>query len=242
MPSKKRKATQTKEPNQVKKLRGFPLPCVVVEPTIIYVDEAGRGAGAGPLHVAAVIVKTLPVQPSNILIADSKLLTVSRRDRSYDWIQSEKSIRTALSIIPSTDIDELGLQESWRKGVRECVRLLVPDEKERAECKVVIDGNVCRSDFDDNEVLEVVGVPKADRIHYACACAGITAKVSRDRAMSELVGTLSEENQELFGSIFKNQHGYLNPAHMVLMRKGVFIEGIHRKSFNPLKTAMLTKT
>jgi len=79
--------------------RGFPL--------VGGADEAGRGACAGPLVVAAAILpdgKRGEVPGLN----DSKLLTPAARERVYAEVMA-RALATSVVIIPSTEVDERGL-------------------------------------------------------------------------------------------------------------------------------------
>lgn len=69
------------------------------------VDEAGRGALAGPVAAAAVI---LPHDYSNPLLNDSKQLTAKQRETLRDIIKSE-SIAWAIALVPEKTIDEINI-------------------------------------------------------------------------------------------------------------------------------------
>ncbi|GAA3135658.1 hypothetical protein GCM10020001_067870 [Nonomuraea salmonea] len=89
-------------------------------PPIAGVDEAGRGACAGPLVVAAVILRK-PVAG----LGDSKLLSPPVRERLYDQIMRVAHI--GVVIIPPGEIDAKGLHKCNVSGMRRAVAQLPCD-------------------------------------------------------------------------------------------------------------------
>ena len=145
-------------------------------PHVAGADEAGRGACAGPLVVAAVV---LPSGPRGEVpgLADSKLLTAAARDAAYDQV-----VRRALSwsvvVVPSTEVDRCGLHVMTVRAMRQAVSRLNP-----CPSYVLTDG------------FPVAGMPapalavwKGDRVAACVAAASVVAKVARDRIMRELDG------------------------------------------------------
>src|SRR5215471_10987918 len=166
------------------------------------IDEAGRGACAGPLVVAAV---TLNPRRGHALpgLADSKALTVSAREAAYEQV-----VRSAFAwhvvVIPPGDIDRLGLHVCNVTGMRRALAGL--------RCKlgfVLTDGFPVRG----------LGVPslamwKGDQVAACVAAASILAKVTRDRIMTDL-----DERHPQYG--FAQHKGYCTPEHgKALMEHG----------------------
>src|SRR3954449_2791249 len=88
-------------------------------------DEAGRGACAGPLVVAAVVLPTgrRGQVPG---LADSKLLTPTARDRVYDEVLARAAAH-AVVVIPAQEVDRLGLHVCNVEGMRRALaQLAVP--------------------------------------------------------------------------------------------------------------------
>jgi ribonuclease HII len=171
------------------------------------VDEAGRGACAGPLVVAAVILDGVRIEG----LADSKLLTAKRRDEVYDEIVA-KAVWRAL-VIPSEEVDRVGLHRSNVTGMR---RVLVALPQRPSY--VLSDGFKIPG-------LEVpsLAVIKGDRVAACIAAASVVAKVTRDRLMCGL-----HETFPAYG--FDVHKGYNTPEHMaVLDQLGPCVE--HRFSF-----------
>ncbi len=175
------------------------------------VDEAGRGACAGPLVVAAVILRD---ETSSELsgVADSKTLTERERESLYCSILEFAEAYTLITI-PPEEIDELGLHKCNIEGMRRAVNgLRVKPEY------VLTDG------------YEIPGIPipnlaiwKGDQVALSISAASIIAKVHRDRIMSEL-------EIEFPGYGLARHKGYVTKAHsQALAVHGV--SPIHRKSY-----------
>ena len=132
-------------------------------------DEAGRGAIAGPLVAASVI---LPDGFDLDGINDSKVLTKLQRERAYARIV-EGAVAWSVCKVTSARIDTRGLHRSnvWllRRAVRELP--VTPDY-------VLTDGfPVRRLD------VPALAVRKGDAVAACVAAASIVAKVTRDRMM-----------------------------------------------------------
>jgi ribonuclease HII len=175
------------------------------------IDEAGRGACAGPLVVAAVMLD--PARLSRLTgIADSKALTPAERDAAYAEVT-----RTALAwhrvIIPAAEIDACGLHVCNIEGMRRALAGLA-----RTPGYVLTDGFPVRG----------LGVPalamwKGDQVAACVAAASIVAKVTRDRIMTGLA-----ESYPAYG--FEQHKGYSTRRHMrALAEHGPCAE--HRASF-----------
>jgi len=164
-----------------------------IEP-IAGVDEAGRGACAGPLVAGAAI---LPAGKAGIIpgLADSKLLTEKARERCYAQV-----VRRALSwsvvVIGPEECDRLGMHVANVEALRRAVALLdVPP------AYVLTDGFP----------VDGLGVPglavwKGDRVAACIAAASVIAKVTRDRIMCELDADFPEYD-------FKTHKGYITDVH-----------------------------
>ncbi|MGA8112483.1 MAG: ribonuclease HII [Actinocatenispora sp.] len=157
-------------------------------------DEAGRGACAGPLVVAAAM---LPDGRRGEIpeLADSKLLTAAARERVYDQVV-RRAIAYAVVVIPPAEVDERGLHVCNLAGMRRALAQLgePPDY-------VLTDG------FG----VDGVGVPglavwKGDQIAACVAAASVLAKVTRDRIMTDL-----HERWPRYG--FDEHKGYATPVH-----------------------------
>ncbi|MGI8335463.1 ribonuclease HII [Actinomadura scrupuli] len=158
------------------------------------VDEAGRGACAGPLVVAAVILR--PGRRGEIEgLADSKLLTPRRREEIYAEVVA-RALAWSAVVIPCEEIDRIGLHRCNIAGMRRAVTRL-----ETRPAYVLSDGFPVPG-------LEVpaLAVTKGDRVAACVAAASVVAKVTRDRLMVEL-----HDRFPAYG--FHVHKGYITPEH-----------------------------
>jgi ribonuclease HII len=138
------------------------------------VDEAGRGACAGPLVAAAAI---LPEGGAGIVpeLADSKLLTEKARERCYAQVV-KRALSWSVVVIESTECDALGMHVANVEALRRALaRLHV------RPCYVLTDGFPV-----DGLGTPGLAVWKGDRVAACIAAASVLAKVTRDRIMTEL--------------------------------------------------------
>jgi ribonuclease HII len=176
------------------------------------VDEAGRGPCAGPLIVAAVILRD-PFSKSLQEVRDSKELTPKKRERLYSVIEEEAR---SLSIIEisSEEIDRQGLHKSNLEGFRRAVHALhvTPDY-------VLTDGYPI-----EGLAMPTLGIWKGDQVAISISAASIIAKVYRDRIMVKM--------DEIYpGYGFASHKGYSSALHTAAMKK-LGITPIHRRSFS----------
>lgn len=163
-------------------------------------DEAGRGACAGPLVVAAVV---LPEGKRGEVpgLADSKLLTEAAREQAYDQV-----VRRALSwsvvVVPSTDVDRCGLHVMNVRAMRQAVLRLDP-----CPSYVLTDGFAI-----GGMPAPALAVWKGDRVAACVAAASVVAKVTRDRIMRELHERFPEYD-------FAQHKGYITPEHTVALQE-----------------------
>ena len=136
------------------------------------IDEAGRGALAGPVIAAAVI---LPAHCNIKGLRDSKQLSPKQRAYLFDEIHN-----VAVSIgIGSADhrvVDRLNVLQATLLAMQKAVEKLTP-----APDYLLVDGL-------DLPEVSIVGeaIPKGDNRSYSIAAASIVAKITRDRLMVEL--------------------------------------------------------
>ena len=171
-------------------------------------DEAGRGALAGPLVAAAVV---LPEEFDPEGIDDSKVLTRNQREAAYDRIVAA-ALYTVAKAEPAV-IDRRGLHRSNLALLRRCIRALDPVPEYALTDGFPVSRMPCPS----------LGIKKGDAVAVSVAAASIVAKVTRDRIMVRL-----HRRYPAFG--FDHNVGYGTPEHLeVLDRLGP--TPIHRLSF-----------
>ncbi len=134
-------------------------------------DEAGRGACAGPLVAAAVILGSTPGSQVPGL-KDSKLLTPLQRERCYHQILT-RAVAWSVVLIESTDCDRLGMHVANIQALR------------RAVCRLEVRPDFVLTDgFGvDGLAAPSLGVWKGDAVAGCVAAASVIAKVTRDRIM-----------------------------------------------------------
>ncbi|GAA5120509.1 ribonuclease HII [Haloechinothrix salitolerans] len=138
------------------------------------VDEAGRGACAGPLVVAACVLR--PGDGTRFAdLTDSKLLTPAVRERIYDQVLA-RAVTFAVVVIPPEEVDADGVHAANIAGMRRAVARL-----DRHPGYVLTDGFRVPGLTAPN-----VPVAKGDRIAACVAAASVLAKVTRDRIMVDL--------------------------------------------------------
>jgi ribonuclease HII len=182
-------------------------------------DEAGRGACAGPLVAAAVI---LPHGRRGEIdgLNDSKLLTPLARERIYGEVVA-RALAYSVVIIPPGDIDRLGLHVCNVAAMRRALASLAEQPHYVLTDGFRVDG---------------LGVPglavwKGDQVAACVAAASVLAKVTRDRIMREL-----SDSWPQYG--FSEHKGYVTPEHAAaLLTHGPCSE--HRMSYANVVAATL---
>ena len=173
-------------------------------------DEVGRGALAGPVVAAAVV---LDPRRHVAGLRDSKLLTASQRERLYTEITA--NTRWAVVAASSSEVDRLNVHRASLDALRRAVEALDP-----APAFALIDGfTVPGLDLPQR------GLVGGDRRCAAIAAASIVAKVTRDREMVRLHGI-----DPRYG--FDRHKGYATRAHVAAVARFGYSDA-HRRSFRP---------
>lgn len=175
------------------------------------VDEAGRGACAGPLVVAACVLGAKPHR-SLAGLDDSKRLTPRARDELYPLILKYAEDYCIVTI-PAAEVDARGVHVANIEGMRRAVAGLLRRPGYVLTDGFRVPGMPCPS-------LPVIG---GDASAACIAAASILAKVTRDRGMIEL-------DEQLPGYGFAVHKGYSTTAHTAALAElGPCAE--HRMSF-----------
>lgn len=156
------------------------------------VDEAGRGACAGPLVAAAVILD--PDKPIEGL-DDSKRLTAKRREALFEIIH-RNALAVACVMVEADECDRLGMHQADLQGMR------------RAVARLAVRPAFVLTDGFPVDGLEAPGVAmwKGDKVAACVSAASIVAKVSRDRRMVA-------EDERFPGYGFAGHKGYCTAVH-----------------------------
>jgi ribonuclease HII len=175
------------------------------------VDEAGRGPCAGPLVVAAVILKD-PFAPELSEVRDSKELSEALREKLFDVV-IEQALSYSIIEISVEEIDSFGLHKSNLEGMRRAINSLdvVPDY-------VLTDGYVI-----EGLAIPNLAVWKGDQVAVSISAASILAKVYRDRELVKL-------DSKYPGYGLAKHKGYITAAHTKALSE-LGVTDIHRKSF-----------
>jgi len=183
------------------------------------VDEAGRGAWAGPVYAAAVILPLGRRDLSDALkgVADSKQPSPRRRQTLLEVVL-DVALSVGVGAASVGEIDERGILPATRLAMGRAIDDLAPAPE------ILL--------IDYVQLPEVAlpqrSLPKADQLCLSVAAASIVAKVSRDRLMLTL-----EEEYPGYG--FARHKGYGTAAHRsALARLGP--SSVHRMSWAPLRS------
>jgi len=180
------------------------------------IDEAGRGALAGPVVAAAVILPHNMDTPWLSLVKDSKLLSPVRRELLFHHIHQEATA-IGIGLAGCEVIDTLGIIKATRLAMKSAVEQLSPppqtlliDYMRLPEIK-----------------LPQKGITDGDSLCFSIACASIIAKVARDHMMMDLDKTYP-------GYVLAKHKGYGTKEHVACLQR-LGPSPIHRQSFKPVK-------
>lgn len=185
-------------------------------------DEAGRGAWAGPVAAAAVI---LPLDRPDLLdvlagVTDSKQVTPERREELAPIIK-EVAVSWAVGRCTSKEIDDLGIVPATKRAMERALRKLDIDPTHLLIDALNLDEKVM-------PLEQQTRIIKGDQRSLSIAAASILAKVTRDRFMVAL-----DEQYPEYG--FLNHKGYGTKQHRAAL--GEFGPCVaHRHSFKPIMT------
>lgn len=182
------------------------------------IDEAGRGAFAGPVTVSAVI---LPKNYYNPEIKDSKKLSDSKKNKLFDEIK-EVALDYIIFDVNNNEIDDLNVLQATFLGMNRSIEKLVIKPK-----IYLIDGNK----FITKKQITYKCIIGGDDIYQSIAAASILSKVHRDNVMKKIDNELPEFN-------WKKNKGYGTKEHIEKIKK-FGLSKYHRKSFK-IKNKQLT--
>jgi ribonuclease HII len=182
------------------------------------IDEAGRGALAGPVVAAAVV---LPEKFRHRRLNDSKQLAPELREEIYCELVASPEVRWTVGIVDSIEIDRINILRASHRAMRLAIEALIdlPDH-------VLIDG------------LPVIPFPlpqtaiiDGDCISLSIAAASVIAKVTRDRMMRDFCARFPQY-------CFSQHKGYGTELHLLKLHEFGPCP-IHRRSFEPVAQPLL---
>lgn len=197
----------------------------IINPTIICgIDEAGRGAFAGPLVAAAVVLSTdieKRLRRSKLRIKDGKLLKPAERRKIYHRIKAYGA-QIAIEIISARKINNRGIARANRESIRKLIKQIEADE-------YIIDGNIKLGRI-NGKTHKIKTIVDADAKILPTILAGIVAKVERDKLMHKL-----HKDYPTYG--WRKNAGYGTKKHVKVIRtlgltrfhRGIFVTTALRK-------------
>jgi ribonuclease HII len=190
-------------------------------PHVAGIDEAGRGAWAGPVCAAAVVLPLARPDLADLLegVRDSKLLSPARREALLPVIE-DVAVAAGVGWVDPTEIDEVGIAPATRQAMARALSSL------SGQVSALLIDYVRLPEVD----LHQRTLPKADARCLSVAAASIVAKVTRDRLMVKL-------DEDLPGYGFARHKGYGTRQHReALARLGP--SPAHRMSWRPIRASM----
>ena len=188
--------------------------------SLIGIDEAGRGPLAGPVFVAAVLLKNDDF-PLAIEIRDSKQVSPKQRKIFALEIQRRAEKISVAWSYPS-EIDKLNILGATLGAMNRAAKKAVQFKA----APVLVDGPFSIPDFKGRQ-LPII---KGDQKSLAIACASIIAKVYRDRWMETI-------DQRFPGYGFLKHKGYGTKDHLKALHL-LGVSSVHRKSYAPVRHAL----
>ncbi len=180
------------------------------------IDEVGRGALAGPVVAAAVILPCHMDAPWLNLVKDSKQLSPAVRELLFHHIY-KIAVATGIGLVRHEVIDTQGIIKATRLAMKLAVDRLSPPAE-----SLLIDYM-----YLPEVKLPQKGITHGDNLCFSIACASIIAKVTRDNIMTAL-------DRDYPGYGLAQHKGYGTKEHLAcLCRLGPSL--IHRQSFRPVK-------
>ena len=178
-------------------------------------DESGRGALAGPVVAAAVILnKDFETKDIN----DSKKLSSVKRSELFKKITSAENL-WGIGIVENNEIDKLNILNSSILAMHKAIAVLEKKINNFKNFELIIDGNK----FKQYKKVKHSCIISGDSKFFSIAAASILAKFYRDNIMINLDKKLPQYN-------WKCNKGYPTRQH----RKTIINFGVskfHRKSF-----------
>jgi len=181
------------------------------------IDEAGRGALAGPVVAAAVILPCSSYPPWLKLVRDSKEISAKKRETLFHLIR-EEAVSVGVGIVSAQIIDAANILKATQLAMKQAVEklplqphFLIIDRLTLPHCPIPQEG-----------------ITRGDKLCLSIACASIVAKVTRDHIMEEL-----DEIYPDYG--FAKHKGYGTRRHVSCLQQ-LGPSPSHRLSFAPVKT------
>ncbi len=184
------------------------------------IDEVGRGALAGPVVAAAVILPRCSCLPWFKLVRDSKEISSKKRETLFPLIRGEVTA-VGVGIVSEKIIDATNILKATQLAMKQAVeklpsqpQFLIIDRLTLPHCSIPQEG-----------------ITRGDKLCLSIACASIVAKVTRDHLMEEL-------DKIYQGYDFARHKGYGTRRHVSCLQQ-LGPSPIHRLSFAPVRTMVM---
>ncbi len=180
------------------------------------IDEAGRGALAGPVVAAAVVLPS-----RDFPFRDSKTLSAQQRETMADEIKNV-ALAFSVGLASAEEVDKINVLQATHLAAQRALAQVL----ERIEVNGLVT-DYLKLDFPK----PVIAVAKGDSSSLQIAAASILAKTTRDKLMKDYA--------ELYPDYGFEQHkGYGSPVHLAALNK-YGLCAIHRRSYKPVAQASL---
>ena len=194
---------------------------------VVGLDEAGRGALAGPVVACALCIRNMPSFRShfrqkfsfarNGKIRDSKKLSARQREGVYEFLKACQDAEWGIGRVSERVIDKINILRATKTAMERAVKNLGKKTGEKINM-LLIDGN-----FGISSRIPQKTIIKGDEKVFLISLASIIAKVTRDRFMLR-----QEKKYPFYG--FARHKGYGTKFHLIMVKK-YGLCAIHRKSF-----------
>ena len=184
------------------------------------VDEAGRGALAGPVVAAAVVLPYEPDYP----FRDSKTLLAAQRERLAEEVETV-ALAWAVGAASAAEVDALNVLRATHLAAARALAVLTSEFDTEPQALVT---DFLKLTF-GTPPKPTIAVPRGESRSYGVAAASLLAKVARDALMRDL-------EEEFSGYGFAKHKGYGSPEHLRALQK-LGPSPVHRLSFRPVARA-----
>ncbi|BBM89544.1 ribonuclease HII [Spirochaetota bacterium] len=192
------------------------------------IDEAGRGALAGPVVVAIVVLDRKFIHPHT---DDSKKLAAATRSEVAAYIKTHAQTY-AVAAVSAKIIDKINILAATKLAIRRAYAAL-PQKPHY----LLLDGKYLENLTHWNRYPPHHSIPLAeysfisgDSLSYSIAAASILAKVTRDNTMRSYHNRY--KTYQIYN--FHRNKGYGVPSHLQALQK-YGATPLHRKTFSPVK-------
>jgi len=206
---------------------------------LIGIDEAGRGALAGPVVAAAVTIKTSKSENQKLKVfqnlKDSKKLTQKKREEIFEILKKNPQIKWATAKVGPKVIDKINILQATKLAMKRAIQnlnskffsssqrfALGADKIQNSKLNLLIDGNF-KIDLD----IPQHSIVKGDEKVFLIKLASIVAKVWRDKIMLNYHKKYPQYR-------FDKHKGYGTKLHLQILEKHKPCK-IHRKTFKPVR-------